>query len=204
MVGDAGRRNSRVPAARGSALAPAALAPAALAPAALARTHGAKYPGAMAAFDTSAFRSVMGSFATGITVVTAEHAGQICGMTASAFLSVSLDPPLVLVSVARSATLHARVVAAGRYAVSMLGAGGEAVSNHFAGRPTADAEIRFTREASATPVLLDALAWVDCSLESAVEAGDHTLFIGRVEALGRREGAPLVYYRGKYRELRED
>jgi flavin reductase (DIM6/NTAB) family NADH-FMN oxidoreductase RutF len=106
------------------------------------------------------------------------------------------------VSVAKTAHFHNQVTAAGRYGVSILAAGCEALSNHFAGRPMADAEVVFRREGVDTPVLADALAWLDCALENAVEAGDHTLFLGRVLRLGHREGEPLLYFRGKYREIR--
>lgn len=151
--------------------------------------------------DPTLFRRTMGSFLSGVTVVTAVHDATVHGMTASAFVSVSMDPPLVLVSVQKKAHLHAYVHAAGAFAVSVLPEGAEAISNHFAGRPDAGLDPGWRHEGVRTPVLADALAWIDCTLHEAVDAGDHTLFLGRVQAMDWREGQPLAYYRGRYGRL---
>ncbi len=159
------------------------------------------------------FRAALSRFMSGVTIVStvstvstqaaadaATEAGEIHGMTASAFLSVSLDPPLVLVSVSKKARFHAHVSASGRYGVSILARDQEALSNHFAGRPMAEGGPVWEREGFVTPVLAGALAQLDCALHQAVDAGDHTLFIGLVEraVVAEGEGAPLGYYRGKY------
>lgn len=151
--------------------------------------------------DSRAFRNVLGHFTTGVTIVTAEVAGELFGMTANAFASVSLAPPLVLVSVARTAQLHPRIAEAGRFAISILGEEHESVSAHFAGRPDPMLALEWRRHASGTPVLAGALATIDCVLERAIDVGDHTLYIGAVQAADAREGAPLVYHKGRYRAL---
>lgn len=154
--------------------------------------------------DPKLFRQVMGRFLTGVTVVSVEDEEGVHGMTASSFLSVSLNPPLVLVSVDHRAHTLARIQKAGRYAVSFLAEGQEGLSNHFAGRPQAGLDVAWQRGESQTPVLAGALGWVDCTLVDAHVAGDHTLFIGQVEALAAGDGQPLAYFSGRYRALRED
>lgn len=148
--------------------------------------------------DPKDFRRVLGSFASGVTVVAAEVEGAIHGMTASAFISVSMDPPLVLVSVSRKAHLHPLVARAGAFTVSFLGAHQAAVSNHFAGRPDPTLDLSWRRTEPGAPVLADALATLDCTLEQAIDAGDHTLYVGRVRALDAVDGDPLTYFRGRY------
>ncbi len=148
------------------------------------------------------FRDALGRFASGVTVVTIPHAGDpagVRGITANAFMSVSLSPPLVLVSIDKKARAHAPLMEAERYGVSILSAGQEPLSNHFAGF---DASItpRFT-ELNGLAVVDGALAQLVCRVTNRVEAGDHTLFIGNVEALATSEAEPLLYFRGRYGEL---
>lgn len=149
--------------------------------------------------DAKAFRDTLGRFLSGITIVMIEDAEGQRGMTASAFLSVSMDPPLVLVAVSTKAHLHARIE--DRYTISLLAAGQDHVSNHFAGRPDPLPEGTITRNAAGHPVIAGALGWIDCVVHDRVHAGDHTLFIGRVESLESFEGEPLAYFRGRYRSL---
>lgn len=151
--------------------------------------------------DPKDFRRALGSFASGVTVVAAEHAEGIQGMTASAFISVSMDPPLVLVSVSRKAHFHAAPPRAGGYTVSILAADQEALSSHFAGRPDAGLDVRWERTSRGAPVLAGAVCTLDCTLENAVEAGDHTLYVGRVVEVAVHERAPLLYWRAGYRQL---
>lgn len=148
------------------------------------------------------FRDALGRFASGVTVVTIPHAGDpagVRGITANAFLSVSLEPPLVLVSIDKKARAHAPLLEAERYGVSVLREGQEALSNHFAGFDAAVVP-RFT-ELSGFTVLEGALAQLVCRVTDRVSAGDHTLFIGQVEALATTDAAPLVYFRGRYGAL---
>jgi 4-nitrophenol 2-monooxygenase / 4-nitrocatechol 4-monooxygenase, reductase component len=152
--------------------------------------------------DDSEFRRVMGHFASGVAVVTTrDAAGRPCGLTASALCSVSLDPTLILVSVEREADTHGCLESSGYYAVSILGEeGGERLARRFGtyGVEEKLEGIAYREEATGAPVLDEALAWVDCRVTQAVEAGDHTLFIGEVLAGDARSGAPLVYFRGGY------
>jgi len=153
-----------------------------------------------AAIDSRLFRTTMGHFATGVTVVTTAWEGQVHGMTANAFLSVSLEPPLVLVSIDRNARMH-QLLAVGRtYGVSKLAEEQEHYSRHFSGRPIAGLQPTFIWHGE-TPLLADALAYVVARVIDAHPAGDHTLFIGQVEHLHYRDGRPLLFYRGQYGRL---
>lgn len=149
-------------------------------------------------------RSTLARFATGVVVLTVggEH---MHGMTANAFSSVSLDPPLVLCCVARTATLHDGIAAAGHFATSVLGGDQEASARWFADRDRPAGRAQFDRvdwtpgPATGAPVLTDALAWLECELVDVHEAGDHSLFIGRVLGTGRGDGrAGLLFFDGGY------
>ena len=149
------------------------------------------------------FRNALGRFASGVTVVTIpdenEPAG-VRGITANAFVSVSLSPPLVLVSIGKSARAHTPLMSAERYGVSILAEAQAGVSDHFAGRPEEPVTPEFT-ELGGFTVIAGAAAHLVCRVTEQHEAGDHTLFIGEVEALEVHEEAPLIYFRGKYEGL---
>lgn len=153
-----------------------------------------------AAIDGRELRNACGLFATGITVVTTELDGDVHGMTANAFMSVSLDPPLLVVSVGHKARLHDLLQQTGRYAVSILRHDQEDYSSHFAGWPVEGLEVEFERREE-YPVLPDALAYFVCRVVDAHPAGDHTLYIGQVEYLEYDEGEPVLFYCGKYRQM---
>lgn len=121
-------------------------------------------------------------------------------MTANAFVSVSLNPPLVLVSVDNRATMHQILPITCRYGVSVLAEGQEKLSNHFAGRTIEGLHIRFT-ERLGMPLLEGAVAYFIVQVIDAHPAGDHTLFIGRVEHFEARDDRPLLFYSGKYQQL---
>ena len=153
------------------------------------------------------FRSALGSFATGVTVITVDYEGEVHGMTANAFSSVSLDPPLVLVCVDHRARTHAHLHARKRFGVNVLAHDQQIISEYYA-RPAQDhrhaeqeAGAHFDRTAHGTPVLNGALAYLECRLHSAQDAGDHTIFIAEVEEVVVRGGDPLLYYRGGYRNI---
>lgn len=150
--------------------------------------------------DQRRFRDALGSFATGVTVVTTRAGDRVHGMTANGFMSVSLDPALVVVSVARMATMHDLLHGTRRYAVSVLAAGQERVSRHFAGRPQDEHEIEFG-EIEGAALVEGALAHVVADIVDAHPAGDHTLFIGEVRHFAYRSGEPLVFHSGTYRCL---
>src|SRR5271169_5322816 len=153
------------------------------------------------------FRKAMGCFATGVTIITLDLAGEVHGMTANAFSSVSLDPPLFLVCVDQRARTHAHLHAKKRFGVNVLAENQRVISEYYA-RPAQDhrhaereAGAHFDRTAHGTPVLNGALAYLECRLHSAQDAGDHTIFIAEVEEVVVRGGDPLLYHRGEYRTI---
>jgi flavin reductase (DIM6/NTAB) family NADH-FMN oxidoreductase RutF len=150
--------------------------------------------------DPRLFRTTMGCFATGVAVITTAWEGQVHGMTANAFLSVSLEPPLVLVSIGRNARMHQLLVVGRTYGVSKLTEDQEHYSRHFSGRPVEGLQPTFIWH-DETPLLADALAYVVARVVDAHPAGDHTLFIGQVEHLHCQNGRPLLFYRGQYGRL---
>lgn len=156
------------------------------------------------AFDSLAQRRIMGHFATGVTVVTVNQNGEIYGMTANAVTSLSLHPPLVLVAVDKTAAMHAALTESRQFALNILSESQEHVSRRFAQRGPKDvSDLTWITAASGAPILADALAWVDCRLAEILPGGDHDIFIGEILAGDRRDGAPLMYYCGKYRRLAE-
>ncbi len=150
--------------------------------------------------DPREFRSVLGRFASGVTIITTEHEGQAHGMTANAFASVSLNPPLVLASVDHRAHLHRLLPLSGRYGVSILTEDQQPLSDHFAGRKVEGLAVSFIRKHK-MPVIDNAAAHLVTRVVEAHAAGDHTLYIGQVEFLEWREARPLLFYSGQYRQL---
>ena len=152
--------------------------------------------------DPREFRNTLGRFATGVTVVTMVDGSDVHGITVNAFMSVSLKPPLVLISIDARANAHATLMEGKRYGVSVLRHDQDALSNHFAGAP-GDVEPRFV-DLDGLPVIDGAIAQIACTIEDRVDAGDHTLFVGRVDALTQNDGDPLLYYQGSYGALERD
>jgi len=150
------------------------------------------------------FRAAMGSFLTGVAVMTTEAEGAPHGMTANAVSSVSLTPPLVLVCVDRTAHMAAAVTSSKVFALSFLAEDQAALSNHFADRARGLGEEEFVGidwsvAATGARVLAGAVGFVDCRVDSIAEAGDHLIVIGEVVALGARDDlAPLAYFRAGY------
>ena len=124
-------------------------------------------------------------------------------MTANAFISVSLDPPLVLVSVDNRSQMHRVLSATSRYGVSVLAENQEALSVYFAGRSGEKLDIKYT-ERNGVPLLEGAVAYFVVQVVDAHPAGDHTLFIGRVEHFESREDKPLLFHTGTYKQLRDN
>jgi flavin reductase (DIM6/NTAB) family NADH-FMN oxidoreductase RutF len=155
------------------------------------------------------FRRAMGCFATGVTVITVDYEGDVHGMTANAFTAVSLDPLLVLVCVDHKARTHTQLHARKRFGVNVLAENQQNISQYYARpgethqRAEQEAGARFERTAHGTPVLHGALAYLECRLHTAQDAGDHTIFIAEVEDVVVREGDPLLFYRGNYRAIGE-
>jgi flavin reductase (DIM6/NTAB) family NADH-FMN oxidoreductase RutF len=154
--------------------------------------------------DPDSFRSVLGRFASGITVVTArDAAGRDVGMTVSAFCSVSLRPPLIQVCIDQAASMYGALLEAEAFGVNVLAAEQEALSRRFA---AVDSSHRFEgigylRGENGVVLLDEALAHLECRKVAQHEAGDHTIFIGEVERAAARDGRPMLYYRGGYAQL---
>jgi flavin reductase (DIM6/NTAB) family NADH-FMN oxidoreductase RutF len=153
------------------------------------------------AVDPGLFRAVMSKFATGVTVVTYLNNDQPAGMTANAFLSVSLVPPLVLISVRRTSRFVEYVKAGDRYGVSFLADRQEGLSSYFSRRPAADTAALFTF-VSGMPLIKASLAHIVARVVDVHAAGDHLLFIGEVEHIAVGEDArPLIFFGGKYKQV---
>jgi flavin reductase (DIM6/NTAB) family NADH-FMN oxidoreductase RutF len=151
--------------------------------------------------DSRSFRDALSRFGSGVTVVSLRDPEGTAGITVSAFCSVSLEPPMVLVCVGHRSRLHARLLAAGRFGVSVLAADQQALSDRFAGRPDVEQQPEWREEGWASPVLAGALAQLDCEVAQAIEAGDHTILLGRVLRAESQDGAALAYWRGGYRTI---
>jgi flavin reductase (DIM6/NTAB) family NADH-FMN oxidoreductase RutF len=153
----------------------------------------------MATSDQRRFRDALGTFATGVTIVTTQSADVVHGMTANGFMSVSLEPALVVVSIASRARMHDLLAETGRYGVSVLACEQEHVSRHFAGRP-ANRAIELD-EVEGVPLVGGALTHVVARVVDAHRAGDHTLYVGEVLHFEHRPGEPLIFHSGAYRSL---
>ena len=153
------------------------------------------------------YRDIWGGFATGVTIITTDRDGWLHGMTANGVTSVSLDPLLMLVCVAKGTHCHRELEDAGKFGVSLLAEDQQEISNLFAktGEPEQGAlrGVAHHRGPQGTPILDGCLAYLECRVQQVVPGGDHDIFIG--EALGgeitRPDAAPLVFFRSTYREL---
>lgn len=151
-------------------------------------------------FDPRALRDAFGAFATGVTVVTAsDAAGRPIGFTANSFTSVSLDPPLLLVCLAKSSRNYATMTGAGRFAINVLSETQKDVSNTF-GRPVEDrfAAVDWRLGPGGCPIFSGVAAWFECSMQDIIEAGDHVIMIGRITAFENSGRNGLGYARGGY------
>jgi flavin reductase (DIM6/NTAB) family NADH-FMN oxidoreductase RutF len=162
-------------------------------------------------FSGADFRRALGVFATGVTVITTRGADEddLFAMTANAFSSVSLDPPLVLVCVMEGSAGNAAIARNGLFAVNILSAEQEAISNFFARRDRprgreAFHEIPHGFSVTGAPILHGTVAHLDCRLEATHKAGDHVIFIGEVLGLGvDDEARPLLFHEGRYSLVRD-
>ncbi len=154
------------------------------------------------AFDPMLQRQIMGRFATGVTVVTTRYGEQISGMTANAVMSLSLDPPLVVVSVDRQSNMHGHLTQGQCYAINVLKRDQEELSRRFAKPGPKDfSDLELTEAETGAPIFVDALAYVDCRVVEVVPAGDHDMFIGEPLAGETLDGEPLIFYSGQYAQL---
>jgi flavin reductase (DIM6/NTAB) family NADH-FMN oxidoreductase RutF len=152
------------------------------------------------------FRHVLAHFATGVTIVTTCDSDQRpTGLTASAFCSVSLDPPLILICVDHKSQSFPHLRESGRFAINILHQEHEQLSRRFASSRLDKFDgVAFTLGTLGVPLIDQALAHLECRTVSAHVEGDHTIFVGRVESVAVGEGDPLLYYRGRYQRLRGD
>jgi flavin reductase (DIM6/NTAB) family NADH-FMN oxidoreductase RutF len=156
--------------------------------------------------DKGAFRHAMSHFASGVTIMTTTAAGRMHGMTVSAFASQSLDPLLILVSVERSTIMHQLVAESRAFAINILDEHGEGTARFFADnarlRGPEFKEGAYHLGATGSPILEEATGYLEATVEQTLDAGDHTVLVGRVVALKVvRDAAPLIYYRSRYRGL---
>ena len=152
-------------------------------------------------FSIDEFRASLGMFATGVTIVTARAAdGALVGLTANSFNSVSLDPPLVLWSLARSAASMAALRTGSHYAVNILAANQKSLAERFAAKDIDRwADVAFTEGLGGAPVLVGAAASFECFNRSRYDEGDHVIFVGEVERCTHDAGAsPLLFHGGRF------
>ena len=154
--------------------------------------------------EAADFRRTLGMFATGVTVITTRVGEQVHGMTANAFMSVSLRPPLILVSVDRRARMNALLREGARYGVSVLEERQTALSDRFAGRASEDIPEPVFEIVNETPLVQDALANLVARVVRSYWGGDHSLFLGEVEYVRYGEGTPLLFHGGRYERVVRD
>lgn len=153
------------------------------------------------AFSQSEFRSALGMFATGVTIVTARaHNGVLVGLTANSFNSVSLSPPLVLWSLARSAGSLAAFSTGSHYAINILSADQQDLARQFAAKgKDRFTSVQFVPGTGGAPLIAGAVATFECFNRSRYEEGDHVIFVGEVERCRYREGvSPLLFHGGRF------
>jgi flavin reductase (DIM6/NTAB) family NADH-FMN oxidoreductase RutF len=160
-----------------------------------------------AALDAADVRHALGHFASGVTIVTSiSDDGRPVGSTASAFTSLSLDPPLLLVCLSRSSGTLAAIRRHSAFAINVLADGQQELSGNFARRDAATRweGVAYRHSANGSPWIEDVLAVLDCTLEHCLDGGDHEIVIGRLQALelAAEELSPLLHYRGDYASVR--
>jgi len=151
-------------------------------------------------FDTRELRDALGTFATGVTIVTAMlPTGQPIGFTANSFTSVSLDPPLILVCIAKTAAGYATYTSTGSFCVNVFSEDQRDLSGTFAQRGTDKfVGVSWHQNQTGSPIIDGGIGHFDCSMHQIVDAGDHAILIGRVVGFDANNDAPLFYHRGKY------
>ncbi|GAX91268.1 flavin reductase family protein [Effusibacillus lacus] len=149
--------------------------------------------------DKRELRYCFGRFATGVTVVTYAAEGERYGITVNSFTSVSLDPPLLLVSIDRQAKACNKLEGK-PFVVNILSVGQEDLAMHFAGRPKEGVDIKW-QDGEDSPRLDNILAWFECKPWQTYDGGDHVLYLGEIQNFHYRDGQPLVFYTGKFTSL---
>jgi 3-hydroxy-9,10-secoandrosta-1,3,5(10)-triene-9,17-dione monooxygenase reductase component len=156
--------------------------------------------------DPEGFRETLAAYPTGVTVVTAIGPDGPAGATASAVTSLSLDPPMMLACLYRGSRTLEAVRGAGRFGINALAAGQERLALRFAAKDPAPAKWEGVEwsEREGSPRLADALMWVACELRDLTDGGDHLIATGTVIEAESRQGMPLIFHRGAYRDLLEE
>lgn len=147
--------------------------------------------------DDRMFRNAMGKFATGVTVIATKTDEDIHGMTANAFMSVSLNPKLVTISIDNRANMLERINQSNQFSVNILSKDQQDISMHFAGQTNEKRKIEFSLMQN-VPTLDESLVSIVCNVKDSHIVGDHTLFIGEVIDIKLNEGEPLTFYSGQY------
>jgi len=156
------------------------------------------------AFDSTQQRKIFGHFATGVTVVTTDGVGGPHGLTANAVASLSLNPPLVLVAVEKTAQTLGFLKQNRCFAINILRVDQEDLSKRFATPGPKDfSDLKLRRGETTAPILADCLAFVDCKVVEILPGGDHEIFVGEILAGEIHGGDPLLYYSGRYRKVAE-
>jgi flavin reductase (DIM6/NTAB) family NADH-FMN oxidoreductase RutF len=153
--------------------------------------------------DDRLFRTAMGKFSTGVTVIATDVEGDVHGMTANAFMSVSLSPKLVVISIGEKAKILEKIKQSQTFSVNILAADQQELSMIFAGQIKEPREVIFDR-LDGKPVLAGAIAQIACEVSAEHVEGDHTLFIGRVTDIKLEDAEPLLFFSGRYRTLLEE
>jgi flavin reductase (DIM6/NTAB) family NADH-FMN oxidoreductase RutF len=159
------------------------------------------------AIDQEAYKEALRGWASGVTVVTARSGDKTHGMTVSAFSSVSVDPPLILVCANRSSTTHSIIEEGGVFTVNILASHQQDVSHIFASSKDEETrlqQVSWSEGETGGPLIDEALASLECKVVSAHRAGSHTIYIGHVQAVHTTDSDPLLYYHGGYRSLQCD
>lgn len=152
--------------------------------------------------DKRLFRNAMGKFATGITVVSTDYQNDVKGITVNSFMSLSLDPTLIAISIAKTASIYQIIQEVDTFGISVLSENQKEESMIYANQKEAEKSAKFI-DLAGTPVLENALVQLSCETESAVEAGDHMIYIAKVNDLKINDGNPLLYFSGSYQQLGE-
>lgn len=152
------------------------------------------------------FKTVMRRWASTVTIITTRADDMVYGLTATAFSSLTVEPPEIFISINKKTRTHPLIEKSGIFCVNFLTPEMKHISDRFAGRHPDEErfkDVRYRREVTGAPVLDDALAYLDCTVVRSLDAGDHTIFIGLVELAGVQdpEATPLMYFSGQYRHL---
>ena len=158
------------------------------------------------AISKEEFRAALGQFPSGVTIVTTKDAdGRLHGLTVSAFASVSLEPPMILVCVDKRAGSHSAFTESGAFVVHILAEEHEHHSNQFASHSSDKFDgIEYRNGIAEIPILENTLVALECRLAHAHEGGDHTIFVGEIERAEIKDGNPLIYWQGDYRKLKTE